>query len=72
MSYQKLVDRFQQLHRLDHAMTFLSWDQMVMMPEHGNDARSSSIGELASLKHKLLTAPEMEDWLGAAALDQQH
>lgn len=72
MSYQKLTDRFQQLHRLDHAMTFLSWDQMVMMPERGNDARSSSIAELASLKHQLLTAPEVAEWLDAAADDQPH
>jgi carboxypeptidase Taq len=66
MSYAKLTERFQQAYRLDHAMTFLSWDQMVMMPEQGNEARSSSIAELASLKHKLLTAPELEEWLQEA------
>ncbi len=66
MSYQKLVERFQQIHRIDHAMTFLSWDQMVMMPERGNDARSSSIAELASMKHKLLTAEEVAGWFDNA------
>lgn len=64
--YQKLVDRFQELHRLDHAMTFLSWDQMVMMPPNGNDARSASIAEIASIRHKLLTSMEVEDWIGEA------
>ena len=64
MSYPKLVERFTEIHRLDHAITFLSWDQMVMMPQHGNDARSSSIAELAGIRHRLLTAPEMADWFG--------
>lgn len=65
-AYQKLVDRFQELHRLDHAMTFLSWDQMVMMPPNGNDARSASIAEIASIRHKLLASAEVEDWLNEA------
>ncbi len=64
MSYPKLVERFAEIYRLDHAITFLSWDQMVMMPEHGNDARSSSIAELAGIRHRMLTAPEVSDWFG--------
>ncbi len=67
-AYQKLVTRFQELHRLDHAMTFLSWDQMVMMPPNGNDARSASIAEIASIRHKLLISPEVEDWINEASM----
>ena len=71
-SYQKLTDRFLQISRIDHAVTYLGWDQMVMMPEHGNEARSASMAELAGLRHGLLTAPELQDWLDTAdsELDQ--
>lgn len=74
MSYKKLSERFRQIHRLDHAVTYLAWDQMVMMPECGNEARSSSIAEIASLRHQLLTAPEVEGWLTDcdSAADDSH
>lgn len=52
--------------QLDHASTFLSWDQMVMMPSAGNVARAQSLAEIASLRHELLTAPAMADWLAEA------
>ena len=60
--YQKLTERFQQIYRLDHAITYLNWDQMVMMPANGNDARADAIAELASVRHGFLTAPEVSDW----------
>ena len=60
--YQKLTERFQQIYRLDHAITYLNWDQMVMMPANGNDARAQAIAELASVRHGFLTAPEVSDW----------
>jgi len=66
-AYQKLVDRFVELHHLNHAMTFLSWDQMVMMPSNGNDSRSAAMAEIASIHHAKLTAPEVGDWLEDAA-----
>ena len=65
-AYEKLVSRFQELHRLDHAIIYLSWDQMVMMPANGNDSRSASIGEIANIRHRLLTGPEVQDWLHEA------
>lgn len=60
---EHLSERFSRLARLDHAMTYLGWDQMVMMPPAGNDQRSASIAELASLRHEALTAPEVAEWL---------
>jgi len=73
-SYQKLIERFQQIYRLDHAMTYLSWDQMVMMPANGNDSRAQAIAELASVRHSRLVAPEVSDWfdeLDAQDVEQQ-
>ncbi len=62
-TYGKLCNRFKELDRLQHAITYLSWDQMVMMPANGSQARSESIAELAGISHAKLTAPEVADWL---------
>jgi carboxypeptidase Taq len=53
-------------------MTFLSWDQSVMMPEKGNSPRADALAELSSLRHEMLTQPDMEEWIdnaGSEALD---
>lgn len=51
----QLKTRFRKISGLDHAMTFLSWDQMVMMPDGGMKQRSESMAELAELRHEFLT-----------------
>ena len=63
IAYQNLRDRFNELYRLQHAMTYLGWDQMVMMPVNGNTSRSESIAEIAGIHHAKLTAPEVGEWL---------
>ena len=62
----KLAARFARIAKLDHAMTYLGWDQMVMMPPAGSTGRSEAIAELASLRHEALVAPEVGDWLAQA------
>ncbi len=62
-AYGKLCERFREIDRLQHAITYLSWDQMVMMPAKGSGMRSESVAELAGISHAKLTAPEVEDWL---------
>lgn len=61
-----LENQFHRIAQLDHAITFLSWDQMVMMPNAGNVPRAAALAELASLRHEVLTAPAMGDWLDEA------
>ncbi|MGQ7844829.1 carboxypeptidase M32 [Granulosicoccus sp. 3-233] len=63
---KQLEGQFHRIAQLDHASTFLSWDQMVMMPDGGNAPRAAALAELASLRHELLTAPAMGDWLSEA------
>ncbi len=63
---EQLAERFARIAKLDHAMTYLGWDQMVMMPPAGSVGRSEAIAELASLRHEVLTAPEVGDWLALA------
>lgn len=63
---QLLENRFHKLARLEHALTFLQWDHMVMMPAGGSEPRSQAMAELTSLHHELLTAEETKDLLGQA------
>lgn len=65
-AYTQLVEKFQRLSRLNHAMTFLQWDQLVMMPASGNETRAKSIAELASMHHELLTEQEMGELIETA------
>ncbi len=68
-SINQLEQQFHRIAQLDHASTFLGWDQMVMMPDAGNAPRATAMAELASLRHELLTAPAMSDWLDEAAVE---
>lgn len=65
-SLKRLEQQFHRIAQLDHASTFLGWDQMVMMPEAGMAPRSTAMAELASMRHELLTATAMDDWLADA------
>jgi len=59
--YQFLVDSFQRLDRLNHAIAILNWDQMVMMPPGGVDARSKTLAELSVMRHELLSSDAVRD-----------
>jgi len=64
--FERLAACFASRARLSHAQTYLGWDQMVMMPPGGNEARSASLAELATLSHRTLIADEVGEWLDAA------
>jgi len=64
--YKKAVNQFHKLSHLEHASTFLSWDQQVMMPEGGSDARADALAELAALQHEFLTSPKLDEQLSLA------
>ncbi len=66
-AYRLLEELYRKLHRLDHALTFLHWDHMVMMPPGGSEPRAEAIAELTSLRHELLTARGTGDLLLEAA-----
>ena len=68
-TYESLTEHFQKLSRLEHAMTYLSWDQMVVMPEHGVSKRADAIAELAAIHHELLTASDLEDKFSTASAE---
>lgn len=66
LQYQSLVDTFKRINKLDHAMVILNWDQMVMMPRHGVDARSETLAELSVMRHELLSSQVAIDTLEAS------
>lgn len=66
-AYLLLEELYKKLDRLDHALTFLQWDHMVMMPPGGSEPRAKAIAELTALQHELLTAPKTGDLLQEAA-----
>ncbi len=66
-AYEQLQLRFSRLHQIEHALTFLQWDQLVMMPAGGNESRSEAIAELSSLYHEMLTSPEIGELIDKAA-----
>ena len=68
-SYKKLVDHFTQLGHLEHALTFLQWDHMVMMPPGGNCSRSATIAELTSIHHQRLTSEKTAELLEQVKVD---
>ena len=66
-SYESLTEHFKKLSRIEHAITYLSWDQMVMMPEQGVSRRADAMAELAAIHHDLLTADDLEEKFASAA-----
>ncbi|MFV0437259.1 MAG: carboxypeptidase M32 [Desulfopila sp.] len=68
--YNHAAEKFVQIARIDHALTFLQWDQLVKMPPQGNEARARSLAELVSIRHQLLTEPELAELLQAAGCEE--
>ena len=62
-----LEARFRRLSALSGAAGMLGWDQHVLMPSGGAEARAEQLATLSVLRHELLTAPEVADDLAAAA-----
>ena len=65
-AYPELESRFKRLLAVRDAEAMLHWDLATMMPRGGIEARSEQLAVLKSLRHGLLTAPELGDILDAA------
>src|SRR5436190_18515230 len=66
-AFTKLEDLGKKLEALEHAQSMLSVDEAVMMPVGGGEKRAESMVMLAGMYHEMATAPEVGDWLAAAA-----
>ena len=58
-NYKQLVNHYQKIANFGHLSAITGWDQAVMMPKNGNDARSSAMAELSLHIHQLSTATHL-------------
>lgn len=65
-AYSQLTEIFMNLNNIRHAITFLQWDQLVMMPPGGNDNRSKAIAELTATHHERLTSSQVPELIQEA------
>lgn len=72
-AYQRLEDRFRRIIALRDVEAVLDWDLATMMPRGGAAARGDQVAVLKSMRHGMITAPDMEDLLcsAEAELDQE-
>lgn len=65
-SYTKLESQFKKISALNHMMSIAGWDQQVMMPEGGVEARAEAQSQVAGLMHQMVVDPRVADWLNDA------
>ncbi|AHC73304.1 thermostable carboxypeptidase [Candidatus Endolissoclinum faulkneri L5] len=63
---EALEARFRRISALAGITSVLIWDQCVLMPFGGRNARADQLATLSVLRHELLTAPEVSEQLAAA------
>jgi carboxypeptidase Taq len=62
---EQLRERMAELADLASIEMLAGWDQLVMMPSAGAEARAQQLGVLARLTHERATAAEIGAWLDA-------
>src|ERR1700744_1986801 len=63
---ESLLARLAGIQNLEMPTALLAWDQLVMMPPRGAEARAKQLATLAKLSHELHVAKETQDLLAAA------
>lgn len=76
MSFAKLDELGHKLEALEHALAILGADEATHMAVGGGEKRAEAMASLAGMLHTRATAPEIADWIEAAASedlnDDQH
>ncbi len=60
---QKLKDKSRKITNIQEASEILHWDQEVMMPEKGVEARQQQLSTLSGLSHQILVSDELKQIL---------
>ncbi|MDX1484973.1 MAG: carboxypeptidase M32 [Alphaproteobacteria bacterium] len=68
--YRELEARFERLSKIGEAIGILQWDMATNMPMGGVEARAGQLSALKVLRHEILTAPALADFLDAAEADR--
>lgn len=63
--YQNLLERSRQASLVGTTSALLEWDQETYMPPRAVDYRARQLAWLDGQHHRLLTAPEVGDWISA-------
>ena len=66
-NYEKLEARFRQCNRLSELQNIAQWDEAVMMPLGGSEARGNSLAELAGIIQSLASSSDVGEWINGAA-----
>ncbi|GJL75473.1 carboxypeptidase M32 [Nitrosomonas sp.] len=62
-NYQNLVEKLEEISRLNGVLSTIAWDQEVMMPSGAAQARAKQIGALAGVIHGCMTNPALGECL---------
>ncbi len=68
-SYEKLTTHFKKMSALGGAGAILSWDNAVVMPDGGAEARADTMAVLGVISHEMMTDPKIKDLLEGADSD---
>jgi len=71
-AYQQLKAVFRRLAHLRHVSAICHWDEAVMMPPGGGQARAEALAGLHALQHEILIDPSVKQWLDDAQSKQQN
>jgi len=66
VSYRDLTTHMRRISSLSHVSRIVGWDEAVMMPKGGGEARAEAISTLEGQIHALSTDPRIGDWLAVA------
>lgn len=65
-AYKKLTSLFSKQSHLDHLQAIAGWDEAVMMPAGGGNARAKALATLSVIQHDMLTQPHLLELIKAA------
>jgi carboxypeptidase Taq len=66
VSYRDLTAHMRRISSLSHVSAIVGWDEAVMMPTGGGEARAQAMSTLDGQIHAMATDPRVGDWLQAA------
>ena len=65
-AYSKLEKKNEAIAHIHHAIEYLEFDQLTIMPPEGAEARAGAMAELKRIKNDLLADPELGDLIDEA------
>jgi carboxypeptidase Taq len=67
--YEDVFALFQDIRAIQSSISLLNWDQQVLMPSGGLEARTEHLLRLTKLKYRKLTSDELSDKIALALSD---